>query len=212
MLTVSNWHFVRDNQTAKVPPVCTPKDCVVGIKLSSTSFKSLLDLDEKEFNYDKNGLLLPYILFMDLLSHGEFSCDYMDSVKQEFEERGNKVDDHDNEEEVNKILAAAKAKTTEEYSKRDAAADAFLKNLETICNSQGVSRNSQLAINPRSSNFSLDYDEPEPQNESDKNQQVVAVEDEDDDEEEEIVSRKKSRKRYPSPSGKPGPGSKKGKQ
>jgi|LakMenE18May11ns_1017448.scaffolds.fasta_scaffold9958148_4 hypothetical protein len=149
---------------------------------------------------------------MDLLSHGEFSCDYMDSVKQEFEERGNKVDDHDNEEEVNKILAAAKAKTTEEYSKRDAAADAFLKNLETICNSQGVSRNSQLAINPRSSNFSLDYDEPEPQNESDKNQQVVAVEDEDDDEEEEIVSRKKSRKRYPSPSGKPGPGSKKGKQ
>ncbi len=60
-------------------------------------------MEEKEYNYDKNGLLLPYILFVDLLSHGEFSCDYMDSIKQEFEEGGNKIDDHDNKEEINKV-------------------------------------------------------------------------------------------------------------
>jgi hypothetical protein len=60
-LRVRNWHFVRNAQNVKVLPVCAIKDCVIGLKLSSTAFKpQSSDHADGEYHFDKKGLLMPY--------------------------------------------------------------------------------------------------------------------------------------------------------
>jgi hypothetical protein len=48
--------------------------------------------DDGEYHFDKNGLLMPYTVFLDFMSSIEFKKDFMDLVKNEYENRGNKID------------------------------------------------------------------------------------------------------------------------
>jgi len=134
VLTVSNWHFVRDNQTSKQCPPCKPKDCIIGLKLASTAFKvpgATQDLtvaaepEAEEFCFDRNGLLIPYNSFVYLMTHVEFCVDYMDAVKTEFESHGFRVENDDNEKEIQELIdseqaarACAAASTEEEETER----------------------------------------------------------------------------------------------
>jgi hypothetical protein len=119
VLTISNCHFVGDAQNVKVLPVCAIKDCVIGLKLSSTAFKppssssSSSDHADGAYHFDKNGLLMPYTVFLDFMSSIEFKQDFMDLVKKEYEQRGNKIDNDDNESAVAAILANAVLRSTQ---------------------------------------------------------------------------------------------------
>lgn len=98
VLSISNWHFVRDNLELKNSVECKTKDVVVAIKLSSTTFKPVsvsqpvLDEDGDEvedlFYFDRNGLQIPYPLFIHLLNQVEFTVDFLGLVKSEFEKHG----------------------------------------------------------------------------------------------------------------------------
>lgn len=97
VLIINNWHFVKDNHTKTHVPPCRPDDCSVQIKISSTVFKSesqLLaggsDLVEaadngEQFFFDKNGIIVPYSAFKDLLTDVDFQ-QYLGRVQQQFEE------------------------------------------------------------------------------------------------------------------------------
>ncbi len=128
VLTISNWHFVRDVQNFKVLPVCAIKDCVIGLKLSFTAFKSQsLDHLDGEYHFDKNGLLMPYTVFLDFISSIKF--DFMDLVKQEYENRGNKIDNDDNKSAIAAILAKAVEREAEVTKLRVAAEEEYLNTL-----------------------------------------------------------------------------------
>ena len=95
VLIINNWHFVKDNHTKTNVPPCRPDDCSVQIKISSTVFKSesqagSSDLAEasansEEYFFDKNGIIIPFPAFKDLLSNRDFQF-YLGKVKQQFEE------------------------------------------------------------------------------------------------------------------------------
>ena len=131
VLTISNWHFVRDAQNVKVLPVCAIKDCVIGLKLSSSAFKpqSLEHADDGEYHFDKNGLLMPYTVFLDFMSSIEFKKDFMDLVKNEYENRGNKIDNDDNESAIAAILANAVEREAEITKQREAAENEYMNTL-----------------------------------------------------------------------------------
>jgi hypothetical protein len=130
VLTISNWHFVRDAQNVKVLPVCTIKDCVIGLKLSSSAFKpQWLDHTDGEYHFDKNRLLMPYTAFLDFMSSIEFKQDFMDPVKKEYEHRGNKIDNDDNESAIAAILAKAVEREAEVTKQREAAKEEYLNTL-----------------------------------------------------------------------------------
>jgi hypothetical protein len=143
VLTISNWHFVRDIQNFKVLPVCAIKDCIIGLKLSSTAFKpQSLDHSDGEYHFDKNGLLMPYTVFLDFMSSIEFKQDFMDLVKQEYENRGNKIDNDDNESAIAAILAKAVEREAEVTKLREAAKEEYLNTLleaRIAHGSQGIS-------------------------------------------------------------------------
>jgi hypothetical protein len=133
VLSVSNWHFVRDNQNVKVLPACEPKDCVISLKLSSTAFQAatpFLQHDQRYF-YDKNGLLVPYVLFLHLMSLSEFTTDLMDAPRREYESRGNQLQDDDNEAAVDDLLSLETADQEAEELARRADEDAYIKRLES---------------------------------------------------------------------------------
>jgi len=148
VLTISNWHFVRDIQNFKVLPVCAIKDCVIGLKLSSTAFKpQSLGHSDGKYHFDKNGLLMPYTVFLDFISSIKF--DFMDLVKQEFENRGNKIDNDDNESAIAAILAKAVEREAEVTKLREAAEEEYLNTLleaRIAHGSQGISPRCYLML------------------------------------------------------------------
>ena len=219
MLTISNWHFVRDAQNVKVLPVCAIKDCVIGLKLSSTAFKPpSSDHADGDYHFDKNGLLMPYTVFLDFMSSIEFKQDFMDLVKKEYEQRGNKIDNDDNESAVAAILANAVERETEITKQREAAEEEYLNTLlqaRIAHGSQGDSPRLSSTLhsialirsNNNNNNINRDseIDEDNDDNAGGGGGGGDNYDDEDNEEEDLgtseriVVSRKRNRKRNPSP-------------
>jgi hypothetical protein len=211
VLTISNWHFVRDVQNVKVLPVCAIKDCVIGLKLSSTAFKppSSSDHADGDYHFDKNGLLMPYTVFLDFMSSIEFKQDFMDLVKKEYEQRGNKIDNDDNESAVAALLANAVEREAEITKQREAAEEEYLNTLlqaRIAHGSQGDSPRlcSTLHTGLIFTNSNNNNNRESDTNEINEDNDDGGGDDEDDDgddvdTERIIVSRKRSRKRNPSP-------------
>ena len=211
MLTISNWHFVRDAQNVKVLPVCAIKDCVKGLKLSSTAFKPpSSDHADGDYHFDKNGLLMPYTVFLDFMSSIEFKQDFMDLVKKEYEQRGNKIDNDDNESAVAAILANAVERETEITKQREAAEEEYLNTLLQARIAHGSQGDSPRLCSTLHTGliFSNNINNNNNNRESDANEVNEDNDDGGDDEDDDvddvdteriIVSRKRSRKRNPSP-------------
>jgi hypothetical protein len=114
VLSISNWHFNRDKQHLKFGPKCKLEDVCISIKLSSTAFApstqvgasfsanqndemaseiSADDLsiltspstDDSCFNFDKNGVIIPYFAFVSLMDDASFQ-QYLKKVVEKFEE------------------------------------------------------------------------------------------------------------------------------
>jgi hypothetical protein len=210
VLTISNWHFVRDAQNVKVLPVCAIKDCVIGLKLSSTAFKPpSSDHADGDYHFDKNGLLMPYTVFLDFMSSIEFKQDFMDLVKKEYEQRGNKIDNDDNESAVAAILANAVERETEITKQREAAEEEYLNTLlqaRIAHGSQGDSprlcstlHTGLIFSNNNNNNNNRESDANEVNEDNDDGGDDEDDDADDVDTERIIVSRKRSRKRNPSP-------------
>lgn len=80
VIVLSNYHFNRDQQSAKFRP-CTLADCTVGVKYSSSEFAPRIEDKNPEskereigFNFDKFGLLAPYVAFASLLTDKDFAA------------------------------------------------------------------------------------------------------------------------------------------
>ena len=226
-MTISNWHFVRDAQNVKVLPVCAIKDCVIGLKLSSSAFKpqSLEHADDGEYHFDKNGLLMPYTVFLDFMSSIEFKKDFMDLVKNEYENRGNKIDNDDNESAIAAILANAAEREAEITKQREAAENEYMNTLlqaRIAHGSQGDSprlsstlhsfaliRSSNNNNNNNNNNINRDSEIDEDNDDNAGGGGGGGDNDDDDDEDNDeedlgtseriVVSRKRNRKRNPSP-------------
>jgi hypothetical protein len=83
---------------------------------------------------------MPYTVFLDFISSIKF--DFMDLVKQEFENRGNKIDNDDNESAIAAILAKAVEREAEVTKLREAAEEEYLNTLleaRIAHSSQGIS-------------------------------------------------------------------------
>ena len=209
MLTISNWHFVRDAQNVKVLPVCAIKDCVIGLKLSSTAFKPpSSDHADGDYHFDKNGLLMPYTVFLDFMSSIEFKQDFMDLVKKEYEQRGNKIDNDDNESAVAAILANAVERETEITKQREAAEEEYLNTLLQARIAHGSQGDSPRLCSTLHTGLIFGNNINNNNRESDANEVNEDNDDGGDDEDDDaddvdteriIVSRKRSRKRNPSP-------------
>jgi hypothetical protein len=194
--------------------------------LSSTAFRAstLLHQDQRYY-YDKNGLLIPYVLFLHLMSLTEFTSDLMDAARREYESRGNQLDDDDNEAAVDELLSLATADQEAEELARRADEEAYIKRLEsgeatsstTSVVLEEVHVQSQ-GISPRLPHFywapdveiqSESEDVGAPQNKKtgkyqreNDNGDTNAGEEDDDDDDSEVVVKKKSRRHYPSPGSK----------
>jgi hypothetical protein len=209
VLTISNWHFVRDAQNVKVLPVCAIKDCVIGLKLSSTAFKPpSSDHADGDYHFDKNGLLMPYTVFLDFMSSIEFKQDFMDLVKKEYEQRGNKIDNDDNESAVAAILANAVERETEITKQREAAEEEYLNTLLQARIAHGSQGDSPRLCSTLHTGLIFGNNNNNNNRESDANEVNEDNDDGGDDEDDDaddvdteriIVSRKRSRKRNPSP-------------
>jgi hypothetical protein len=213
VLTISNWHFVRDAQNVKVLPVCAIKDCVIGLKLSSTAFKPpSSDHADGDYHFDKNGLLMPYTVFLDFMSSIEFKQDFMDLVKKEYEQRGNKIDNDDNESAVAAILANAVERETEITKQREAAEEEYLNTLlqariahgsqgdsPRLCSTLHTGLIFSNNINNNNNNNNRESDANEVNEDNDDGGDDEDDDADDVDTERIIVSRKRSRKRNPSP-------------
>ena len=117
VLSVNNWHFVKDNLYKAKTPACQADDCSISIKLSSTIFRSELQAADSsvdasdEFYFDKNGAVIPYPALKELLHCDEFYT-YMEQVKIQFEaDSGSKAwqEDNDKTTEDNGKSGSAKA-------------------------------------------------------------------------------------------------------
>lgn len=109
VLSISNWHFNRDNQHLKFGPRCRPEDVCISLKLSSSAFVSAdatgptlptynedesygddlstssAPTDDSCFNFDRNGVIIPYFAFVSLLDDTNFQS-YLKTVVEKFEE------------------------------------------------------------------------------------------------------------------------------
>ena len=98
VLICSNWHFVRNHQEVRNCPPCSPEDCNISLKLSSTAFRSaptelskaggFLETEirnDEDYCFDKNGVIIPYPAFISLLQDKRFTQEYLPLVKKEFE-------------------------------------------------------------------------------------------------------------------------------
>ena len=216
-MTISNWHFVRDAQNVKVLPVCAIKDCVIGLKLSSSAFKpqSLEHADDGEYHFDKNGLLMPYTVFLDFMSSIEFKKDFMDLVKTEYENRGNKIDNDDNESAIAAILTNAAEREAEITKQREAAENEYMNTLLQARIAHGSQGDSprlsstlhSFALIRSSNNNNNNNRDSEIDEDNDDNAGGGGNNDDDEDNDEEnlgtseriVVSRKRNRKRNPLP-------------
>jgi hypothetical protein len=111
ILSISNWHFNRDQQHLKYGPHCRPEDVCISLKLSSTAFAPSSEVgpsfstniddtaetaddistsatsltDDSCFNFDKNGVIIPYFAFVSLMDDPNFQL-YLKKVVTKFEE------------------------------------------------------------------------------------------------------------------------------
>ena len=85
VLNVSNWHFIRDNKSARGFVPCKPIHVQVGLKLSSTAFKTDKNQHNTEW-YDRNGAIFPYAAFLSLIKDSKFTGGFMKNVKEAYEE------------------------------------------------------------------------------------------------------------------------------
>jgi hypothetical protein len=171
---------------------------------------------------------MPYTVFLDFMSSIEFKKDFMDLVKNEYENRGNKIDNDDNESAIAAILANAVEREAEITKQREAAENEYMNTLlqaRIAHGSQGNSPrlSSTLHSYPLIRNNNNNNNNNNKNRESEFNTQEIDEDnndngggggggggDNDDDEDNDkedlgtseriIVSRKRSRKRNPSPS------------
>ena len=90
VVTISNWHFVRDNLSNPRINRCTLADCAIGLKLSSSVFKpaSVAASDkpsEHTYYFDRNGTTIPYEAFFALLQNKDFE-EFLNHVKRRYED------------------------------------------------------------------------------------------------------------------------------
>ena len=74
IVIISTWHFTRDNENIESPTIY-PSDCTVQFKYSSSEFQAQTGeetLDGSGFNFDKNGLIFPYPVFVNLMKSHKF--------------------------------------------------------------------------------------------------------------------------------------------
>jgi len=86
VLIISNWSFVRDNKTNPRKIKCTSQDVTVGLKLASSSFRTAPPTDQKRqpYDFDKNGLVMPYPAFLSLMRNKEFTEGYIKKIKDHY--------------------------------------------------------------------------------------------------------------------------------
>jgi hypothetical protein len=145
------------------------------------------------------------------MSSIEFKKDFMDLVKKEYEHRGNKIDNDDNESAIAAILANAVEREAEITKQREAAENEYMNTLlqaRIAHGSQGDSPRLSSTLHPHSS-ILANYNNKN-NNEVDEETNAGNNDDNDDDDDDNdeddlgtseriIVSRKRSRKRLPSP-------------
>jgi hypothetical protein len=159
------------------------------------------------------------------MSLTEFTSDFMDAARREYESRGNQLDDDDNEAAVNELLSLATADQEAEELARRADEEAYIKRLESGTTTSSTTsvvleevHVQSQGISPRLPHFYLAPDveiqsESEdvgaPQNKKtgkyqreNDNGDANAGEEDDDDDDSEVVVKKKSRRHYPSPGSK----------
>jgi hypothetical protein len=177
--------------------------------------------DDGEYHFDKNGLLMPYTVFLDFMSSIEFKKDFMDLVKTEYENRGNKIDNDDNESAIAAILANAAEREAEITKQREAAENEYMNTLlqaRIAHGSQGDSPRLSSTLhsfalirnnsnNNNNNNINRDSEIDEDNDDNAGGGGGGGDNDDDEDNEEEdlgtseriVVSRKRNRKRNPSP-------------
>ena len=89
VVTISNWHYVRDNLSNPRINKCTLADCAIGLKLSSSVFKpaSVVASEASRDNpyyFDRNGATIPYDAFFALLHQLDFE-EFLNHVKRRYE-------------------------------------------------------------------------------------------------------------------------------
>ena len=159
------------------------------------------------------------------MSLTEFTTDFMDAARREYESRGNQLDDDDNEAAVDELLSLATADQEAEELARRADEEAYIKRLErgettasttsvvleeAPIQSQGISpRLPHFYLAPDAEIQSESEDVGAPQNKKagkyqreNDNGDANAGEEDDDDDDSEVVVKKKSRRHYPSPGSK----------
>jgi hypothetical protein len=109
VLVTSNWHFVRDRREAKNFEPCEKHHCTVALKLDSSQF--IKPDSEEAFNFDRNGLVLPYDAFLSLIKDSDFTGEFLQAVREKFEAetgesiskspKGGEEDEEEEEENVN---------------------------------------------------------------------------------------------------------------
>ena len=95
ILTVANWHFNRDTLTQKEGVRCFLDDCVISLKLASTTFKgasqaSVEDTNchlvgDHNYSFDRHGVAIPYSAFVSLIDNNDFIA-YLVGVKEKYEQ------------------------------------------------------------------------------------------------------------------------------
>jgi hypothetical protein len=87
VLILSNWSFVRDNKETKHSVRCSLHDVTVGFKISSSEFRSSTAKPpnpQNPYDFDKNGLILPYPAFLSLAKDHSFAADFMKKVQSRY--------------------------------------------------------------------------------------------------------------------------------
>ena len=89
VLILSNWSFVRDNKENPQKIKCSLHNVTVGLKLASTEFRSPNKQQHQQdynqqYDFDKNGLVLPYPAFLSLLKDSSFVDEFMTKVEQRY--------------------------------------------------------------------------------------------------------------------------------
>ena len=84
IVIISTYHFTRVNETTECPTIY-PTDCTIQFKYSSTEFVPLCEEeapDNSGYSFDKNGLVFPYAVFLNLLRSKKFHAYIKNCVEQ----------------------------------------------------------------------------------------------------------------------------------
>lgn len=84
VLSISNYHFNREQQLTSEFKSCTLNDCNVAIKFSSSEFVTEKTVGAP-YHFDRSGVVLPYSSFVALLKDTKFVKDFLPYLKKKFE-------------------------------------------------------------------------------------------------------------------------------